>query len=106
MKQSTTLVARAGSIALLAATLLGVEGAVAQKIDRGALLSAMCETCHGTDGHGAKPIKSIHAQDVEDLVETMKLFATKEEGSTIMYRHAQGYTDEELEAMAKYLKDR
>ena len=94
------------SAALAAALALGTTPVAAEEIERGQLLSAMCETCHGTDGHGAKPIKSINEQDVDDMIETMKAFASKEEPSTMMYRHAQGYTEEELKAMAEYLENR
>ncbi len=76
----------------------------AGELNRGALLSAQCETCHGTDGTGAAPMPSINGMDVADMVDVMKAFASKEEKSTMMYRHAQGYSDEELKAVAEYLK--
>jgi cytochrome c553 len=42
--------------------------------------------------------------DVADMVDIMKAFASKEESSTMMYRHAAGYSDDDLKAMAEYLK--
>ena len=76
--------------------------AQAEGVSRGALLAAMCDTCHGTNGEGADPNPDIAGMDAADMVELMKAFAEGEEESTIMDRHAQGYTDEELQAMADY----
>ena len=75
-------------------------------VSRGALLASMCETCHGTDGVGAKPMQSINGMEVKDFVDFMKAFVSGEEESTMMYRHAEGYTDEEIQAMAEYFADR
>ncbi len=106
MNKSRHVATAAGVLGLLSGALLWAGDAHAQAVSRGQLLAAMCETCHGTDGHGSKPIKPINEMDVDEFLETMKAFASKEEPSTMMYRHAPGYTDEELEAMAEYLKDR
>ncbi len=92
----------------LAAGLLGIllVGGVASAgdVSRGALLASHCETCHGMGGKGAMPNPAINGMDVADMVDIMKAFASKEESSTMMYRHAQGYTEEELKMMAEYLK--
>ncbi len=92
----------------LATGLLGILlfGGVASAgdVSRGALLAAQCETCHGMGGKGATPNPAINGMDVADMVDIMKAFASKEEASTMMYRHAAGYSDDDLKAMAKYLK--
>ncbi len=92
----------------LAAGLLGILlfGGVASAADvsRSALLAAQCEACHGMGGKGAAPMPAISGMEIADMVDIMKAFASKEEVSTMMYRHAQGYTDEELKMMAEYLK--
>lgn len=71
-------------------------------VSRGALLASMCSTCHGTDGAGSKSIPQLAGIEADDLFDTMKALASGEEESTIMGRHASGYTDEELKAMADY----
>jgi sulfide dehydrogenase cytochrome subunit len=92
----------------LAAGLLGILlfGGVASAggVSRGALLAAHCESCHGMGGKGAAPMPAISGMDVADMVDIMKAFASKEESSTMMYRHAAGYSDDDLKAMAEYLK--
>lgn len=95
-----------GLVAGILALLLVSGAALADGVSRGALLASMCETCHGTDGVGAKPMQSINGMDVKDFVDFMKAFVSKEEESTIMYRHAEGYTDEEVKALAEYFADR
>ncbi len=96
----------AGATVALTASLFCAGAAQAEGVSRGALLASMCATCHGTDGTGAKPNPSINGMDVEDMIDAMQAFATKEEDSSIMYRHAAGYTDEEIKEMAEYLKDK
>lgn len=90
----------------VACALLIISSAQAGELSRGALLASQCAACHGTDGKGAKPMPSINGLSVADMLDFMKAFASKEEKSTIMYRHAPGYTDDELKAMAEYLKDK
>lgn len=105
MKCIKTVVVAGVSAGLMAALLVG-SAAQADELSRGALLSAMCATCHGTDGRGSKPMPSINGMEVADMIDVMKAMASKEEPSTIMYRHAPGYTDEELKALAEYLKSK
>ncbi len=97
-------VAQTGVAAGVLGILLFSGAASAAEVSRGALLAAHCESCHGVGGKGATPNPGISGMDVADMVDIMKAFASKEESSTMMYRHAQGYTDEELKLMAEYLK--
>ena len=83
-----------------------LSSAQAEEVPRGALLGAMCSTCHGTDGKGSKSIPSLAGLEAEELFETMKAYQSGEEEGTIMDRHAKGYTDEELQLMAEYFASR
>lgn len=83
-----------------AATLLSSAGA--EEVSRGSLIAAMCSTCHGTDGKGSKSIPALTDIEADELFETMKAFQSGEEEGTIMDRHANGYTDEELKQVAEY----
>jgi sulfide dehydrogenase cytochrome subunit len=71
-------------------------------VSRGALLASMCNTCHGADGSGSKSIPALNELDADELVETMKAFQAGEEDATIMDRHAGGYSDEEIKAIADH----
>ena len=92
-------------LSIVAGALLLLSTAQAGEVSRGALLASQCAACHGTNGKGSAPMPSINGLTVKDMMDFMKAFASKEEPSTIMYRHAAGYTDEELKALAEYLKD-
>ncbi len=78
------------------------SGAGAGGVTRGAMLANSCATCHGTDGGGSGRIPRINDFSKQDLVEMMQEFRSGEEKSTIMDRHAKGYTDNEVGMIADY----
>ncbi len=90
----------------IAAVLIGGPGFnqvfAADAVSRAELLASMCNTCHGANGKGAKPMPGIAGEEAEDFVDLMKAFASGEQPTSIMDRHAQGYTDAELEMLAEY----
>ncbi|MDH3279985.1 MAG: c-type cytochrome [Gammaproteobacteria bacterium] len=88
----------AGAAAWAVSAAVHADGAVS----RGALLAAMCDTCHGPGGSGSKSIPALNDLDADEIVETMKAFQEGEEDATIMDRHAKGYSEEELKAMAAH----
>ena len=97
---------RSFSLSILACTCLLISGvALAEPITRGMLIGAMCETCHGPDGTGVPGAPDITGLEVADMVEIMQAFVTGEESTTIMDRHAEGYTEQELVEMAEYFAD-
>ncbi|MEA3291308.1 MAG: c-type cytochrome [Pseudomonadota bacterium] len=95
--------------AILAASLLSAGPARAQTdtqvVTRGMLIGALCETCHGPEGEGVPGVPELAGMEVEDMMDTMKDFATGEEETTIMDRHAEGYTEEEIRDVAEYFTD-
>ncbi len=67
------------------------------------MLANTCNGCHGPSGASVGPASpTIAGISEEYFVETMKGFASGEIPSTIMGRIAKGYSDEEIEAMAKH----
>ena len=77
----------------------------AEPITRGMLIGAMCETCHGLDGTGVPGAPDITGLEIADMVEIMQAFVSGEESTTIMDRHSEGYTEQELVEMAEYFAD-
>jgi len=73
------------------------------EISAGSVLASTCFTCHGTDGKSTGSIPSIYGIPAETLVRNMKAFQSGERPSTVMARHARGYTDEEIRIIANYL---
>ena len=100
---SKTLV-RTGLAAGLMSALCVVQSARAdgEAVPEAELLAAMCDTCHGIGGAGARPNPSIQGIDTADFVDLLKAFASGEEKSTIMRRHAEGYTDAQIQALADH----
>ncbi|MBK7457887.1 MAG: c-type cytochrome [Betaproteobacteria bacterium] len=64
----------------------------------GRLLASNCSQCHGT--LGTSGFGEIRGSDSSELTE----FATKTANGNIMAAHAQGYTPEQLLAIAAYLR--
>ena len=75
---------------------------IAQGVDQGEFLASMCVICHGYRGQGSKRIPSLDDHTAKELIEYMQGFKTGEESSTIMGRHAAGYTDEEVRLIAEF----
>ncbi len=75
---------------------LGVE------ITQGMMLANSCAACHGTDGKSPGAIPSINGKSFEFIVKSMKGFREGTTPSTIMVRHAQGYTNREILLIAEH----
>jgi cytochrome subunit of sulfide dehydrogenase len=91
----------------LAFTLLlaGVLGAVAsaQAVDtRARFMAANCAYCHGPDGKSRGAIPSLAGLEKSYFVEQMKAFRDGSRPSTVMSKHAMGYTDAEYEALGAW----
>ena len=91
-----------GLAVLLAGSLGFSQVASADGVSRAELLASQCNACHGTKGAGAKPNPSIAGESEADFVDLMQAFASGEEPTTIMDRHASGYTEAELKMLAEY----
>ena len=63
---------------------------------------ANCFNCHGTDGKATGAIQPLAGRDRAYLEATMKAFKDGSRPSTIMQKHARGYTDEEIAILADY----
>lgn len=78
------------------------ESSSATAIDPGMMLSHSCAACHGTQGKSPGAIPSINGKSAEFLFESLKEFQTGVRPSTVMGRHAKGYTEEELRLIAEF----
>ena len=68
-----------------------------------AILANNCFTCHGPGGRSPGEIPSLNQLSAADLATAVKQFRTGERASTVMGRHAKGYSDADIEAIAKYI---
>lgn len=62
-----------------------------------------CYSCHGTDGRSPGAIPSLTGKTAQQALLQLKEFKSGELPATVMTRHAKGYTDGELEALANYI---
>jgi len=70
------------------------------------VLAAACANCHGTDGRTSGAIPSIAGRPAFVLESKLQAFKRGEDqDATVMSRHASGYTDEELAALAQYFSN-
>ena len=68
----------------------------------GRLLASNCFQCHGTNGKGPG-FDSLAGKSASKILGELNEFRSGQEGSGIMARHALGYTDAQLRALAQYL---
>lgn len=86
-----------------AIALLLFQTGQARDLSRGAMLTASCEGCHGTNGNSPGAIPSISGKPADYLLEVLESFRSGERESTVMSRHVKGYTEEEIRLIAEYL---
>ncbi|MCG8345800.1 MAG: sulfide dehydrogenase [Chlorobiales bacterium] len=69
---------------------------------RGEILALSCASCHGTDGKSVGIMPGFYGKSASYLKSALMEFKNDERYSTVMGRHAKGYTDEEIELIAEY----
>lgn len=88
-------------VALLGASpISGAISAHAQGADP-RLLAFSCAGCHGPGGHSPGTIPSINGRSQAALAEALRGFRAGERPSTVMGRIAKGYSDAEIDAVAR-----
>lgn len=67
-------------------------------------LAATCAHCHGTDGHAVEGEALIRLAGVphDHLLTQLMAFRTGQRPATIMHQITRGYSQEQLESLAKY----
>lgn len=87
---------------LLALTALPVKAE--PPVNLGEMLATTCFSCHGYDGKATgSSIIPLGDYPASLIVSQMKAYRDGTREGTIMTRHAKGYTDAEIEAMANYI---
>jgi sulfide dehydrogenase cytochrome subunit len=78
----------------------------ADTINQAAMLSITCAGCHGTDGRSTGAIPGIADKSADYIEKAMLDFKAGKRPSTIMGRHAKGYSDAEIKLIAEYFASR
>lgn len=71
-------------------------------VTRSAMLANSCAGCHGTDGKSPGSIPSLTGKTPQFIEDALKGFRDGSRPSTVMGRHAKGYTDEEIKLIAEF----
>lgn len=71
-------------------------------INQGAMLSNSCSACHGTDGKSPGAIPGIYGKSSQFISQALSEFRSGTRASTVMGRHAKGYSDKEIKLIADY----
>jgi len=87
---------------MIAAGLFLVQTGQTEELNRGALLSASCEGCHGTYGRSPGAIPTIAGKSAEYLRQALEGFRSGEKQATVMDRHVKGYSEEEIRLISEY----
>ena len=62
-----------------------------------------CFGCHGPDGRSPGAIPGLNGKSADYIVKALAEFRSGTRPSTVMGRHAKGYSDAEAQALAKYI---
>jgi cytochrome c553 len=88
---------------LIGVSVLMLCAAVVQADERNvALMASACAACHGTNGHSVGGTPSLAGLEQLYFIEQMQLFQSGERPSSVMMKHARGYTEEEIRQLAEY----
>ena len=90
------------SIALSLTLLITSSAVHAAGISQAAMLSNSCSACHGTDGKSPGAIPSINGKSARFINQSLLEFRSGTRASTVMGRHAKGYSDKEIKLIADH----
>jgi cytochrome subunit of sulfide dehydrogenase len=90
---------------LTVALALGAAPAVGAEISpkAAANMANNCFACHGPEGRSPGTMPSLHQLTAKNMAALLRQFRTGERPSTVMGRHAKGYSDAEIDALAEYI---
>ncbi|HXF47234.1 MAG TPA: c-type cytochrome [Burkholderiaceae bacterium] len=91
------------AIGVLAAALLTstARAADVSADPQAALLAASCNACHGPNGASVAGIPALNGRNADELATALLDYKYGRRTGTVMNRHARGYSDDELRAMAR-----
>lgn len=89
-------------VILLLSSSVTYAASIRHVINQGAMLSNSCSACHGTDGKSPGAIPSIYGKSSQFINQALSDFRSGARSSTVMGRHAKGYSDKEIKLIADY----
>ena len=95
-----TLLAGAACAAVAVSALALATPAAAQNANP-QLLTVSCSGCHGPAGRSPGAMPSLYGRTSASIAEALRDFRDGKRPSTVMVRFAKGYTDGEIDAVAR-----
>ncbi|HLU18585.1 MAG TPA: c-type cytochrome [Pusillimonas sp.] len=104
MRTATNVARAAVTLAFALAGAAPLSASANQSTFDVTVLAGACANCHGTDGRSPGGIPSIAGRPESALLSHLRAFKseTPPPGTTIMDRLTRGFSDEELQALAKH----
>jgi sulfide dehydrogenase cytochrome subunit len=102
MKSSRKLMLRPFLTPVLLSSMFLASPVYSEGINKIELIASTCFTCHGVNGVGSGKIPELQDLKKSDITESLLGFASGDEKSTIMGRHAKAYSKEEIYELAEY----
>lgn len=84
-----------------ASTFSAAQPATATPDPQAQLLAASCNACHGPAGDSVGGIPALAGRPADELAAALLEYKYGRRTGTVMNRHARGYSDDELRAMAR-----
>lgn len=88
------------ALAATAAALWAASPAAAQNANP-QLLTVSCSGCHGPGGRSPGAMPSLYGRTPDSIAQALRDFRDGKRPSTVMVRFAKGYTDAEIDAVAR-----
>jgi len=101
MTRRRIAVSTAGALCFLISATASQAGEISPA--SAANMARNCFGCHGPNGKSPGAIPSLHGKSAAYIIQSFKDFRSGARASTVMGRHAKGYTDEQAEALAQYI---
>lgn len=89
-------------VGLLSACTLAAAGSVMAADAHTRQIASTCMNCHGPDGNSKTAMPSLAGIDKTYFVTQINAFKSGQRPSSVMHRHAKGYTDQEFEKIGEY----
>ena len=90
------------AVILLLSSSVANAANISHILNQGAMLGNSCSACHGTDGKSPGAIPSIYGKSSQFISQALSEFRSGVRPSTVMGRHAKGYSDKEIKLIADY----
>lgn len=88
------------ALAIAVAALAWAAPAAAQNANP-QLLSLSCSGCHGPNGRSPAAMPPLFGRTAETIAQALREFRGDQRQATVMNRIAKGYSDEEIDAVAR-----